>query len=78
MPKGKRAHCKKAAQYPDMEKELLDWVCSRRNNGYIVTMLQIQLQALMLLSSVPSFKASTGWTQKFMKGHDLPWAKKQK
>ena len=35
MPNGKRAHCRKAAQYPDVEKELLDWLCSRRNNGYV-------------------------------------------
>jgi len=28
MPKTKRAHRGKVTQYPDMEKELLDWVCS--------------------------------------------------
>ena len=78
MPKGKRACRKKAVQYPDMEKDLLDWVCFRRNNGNIVTTLQIQRQALTLMSSVPSFKASTGWTQKFMKRHGLALHQKTK
>ena len=41
-------------------------------------MLQVQLQALTLMSSVPSFKASTGGTQKFMKGHGLALSQKTK
>ena len=43
-----------------------------------LTMLQIELQALTLMSSVPSFKASTGWMQKFMKRHGLVLLQKTK
>ena len=44
--KTKRAQRGKASKYQEMEKKLFDWVSNRRSNGYIVTMLQIQLQAL--------------------------------
>ena len=47
----------KVAKYPEMEKKLFDWVSNKKSNGYIVTMLQIQLQALKFSNDV-SFKAS--------------------
>ena len=55
---------------PGLEKNLVEWVTEQRNSGYIVTMLHIQQKALKL-STNPSFKASIGWAQKFMKRHDL-------
>ena len=51
-------------------KKMVEWVTEQRNNRYIVNMLHIQQKALKL-SSNPSFKASIGWAQKFMKRHSL-------
>ena len=55
---------------PGLARNLVEWVTEQRNSGYIVTMLHIQQKALKL-STNPSFKASIGWAQKFMKRHGL-------
>ncbi|GAB1606411.1 uncharacterized protein LOC115217679 [Argonauta hians] len=70
MPKSKKALRGKQAHYPEMEKKLVDWIIGQRNNGYIVTVLQICLQAKKLNTDT-SFKASNGWTHRFMQRHGL-------
>ena len=60
-----------------MEKKLFDWVFDKRSNGYIVTMLQIQLQALKF-SNDALFKASNGWVQRFMRRYGLVLRQKTK
>ena len=77
LPKAKRVCCEKLAKYLDLEKKLVDWICSKRSNGHLLTMLQIQMQALKY-SDNASFKASTGWTQRFMKRHGLALCTKTK
>ena len=57
LAKTKRACHEKAAKYPDLEKTLLDWICSTQSSGYIVTMAQIRFQALKFCNNA-SFKAS--------------------
>ena len=70
MPKTKRARRGKQAHYREMERELAGWITDQRNNGYIVSLLQIRLQAKKLNSDA-SFKASNGWTHRFMQRHNL-------
>lgn len=42
--------------YPDMEKELYEWIIDQRSSGYIVTSLHIRLQAQKFCKD-PNFKA---------------------
>ena len=66
---------RKAIFEPWTGKKLVEWVTEQRNSRYIVTMLHVQQNALKL-STNPSFKASIGWVQKFMKRHCLAlWLK---
>ena len=59
-------------------KEIVRLGMLQKKQWIYLTMLQIELQALTLMSSVPSFKASTGWMQKFMKRHGLVLLQKTK
>ena len=77
MPRTKRARRGKQAHYPEMERELAGWITDQRNNGYIVSLLQIRLQAKKLNSDA-SFKASNGWTHRFMQRHNLSLRQKTK
>lgn len=70
MNKTKKAQRGRQAMYPDMEKELYEWIIDQRSSGYIVTSLHIRLQAQKFCKD-SNFKASNGWTQKFMKRHGL-------
>lgn len=64
MNKTKKAQRGRQAMYPDMEKELYEWIIDQRSSGYIVTSLHIRLQAQKFCKD-SNFKASNGWTQKF-------------
>ena len=70
MPKMKKSTMRKATSGPWIGKKLVEWVTEQRNSRYIVTMLHIQ-QTASKLSINPSFKASIGWAQKFIKRHRL-------
>jgi len=74
MPRAKRTCRHGLAKYPELEKELLEWITDQRSNGYIISLVQIQLQALKLnkkLNTDQDFKASIHWVQRFMKRHGL-------
>ena len=70
LPKTKKACRDRQACYPKMEKELSEWVIKQRQILHIVTTLHIRVQALKMRPD-PSFKASNGWTHRFMKRHGL-------
>ncbi|CAM1303093.1 Uncharacterised protein r2_g1309 [Pycnogonum litorale] len=48
MPKTKRAHRGRQAQFPEMEKDLLEGITNQRSSGYIVTLLQIRIKAAQM------------------------------
>ena len=70
MPKTKRARRGKQAAYPELEKDLLQWISTQRKNGYIVTPLVVRIHAKKLAREQglsESFKASTGWCVRFLR-----------
>lgn len=76
MPKLKHAQRGKKAFYPVLERDLVSWVESQRNDGCSVTGLQIQLQAKKMIKDAKygnskAFKVSKGWFQRFLKRHCL-------
>ena len=77
IPKTKIVQRGKKPLNPATETKLVEWIIEQRKSGYIVTMLHNQQKALKL-STIPSFKASTGWVQRFMKRHDLVLRQKTK
>ena len=77
MKKTKKARRGKQALYPDMEKELYDWITGQRSSGYIVTSLHVRLQAQKMCRD-STFKASDGWAQKFLRRHGLALRQKTK
>lgn len=77
LPQTKRACRGLPAKYPDLEKELVEWVTDQRCRGYIVTMLHIQLEALRRKRD-PGFKASLNWVHRFMKRNGLSLRQKTK
>lgn len=70
LPKKKRACRGKEAKFQELEQELVAWIVDQRSQGYTVSMMQIQLQAIRQRSD-STFKASIGWCQKFMRRHGL-------
>ena len=48
-----------------MKKDLLEWITNQRSSGYIVTLLQIRIKAAQMCPDA-TFKASNGWTHRFM------------
>ena len=73
--KGK--HLKKGAGRPisytqEVDEELLTWVLRQRDLQIPVRRQDIQLKATALIApDHPSFKASNGWVDKFMRRHSL-------
>ena len=66
MTKTKKARRGRRALYPDMEKELYEWIIDQRSSGYIVSSLHVILQAQKFCKD-SIFKASNGWAQRFMR-----------
>lgn len=57
---------------PETDKQLLDWVVERSQNGLPVSREAIQTQALALVrDECPDFKASSGWVEKFLIRHKI-------
>ncbi|XP_028402544.1 nucleolar protein 4-like isoform X2 [Dendronephthya gigantea] len=57
---------------PETDKQLLDWVVERSQNGLPVSREAIQNQALALVrDECPDFKASSGWVEKFLIRHKI-------
>lgn len=81
MPKHKKAARGLSVAFPELERQLHDWVLSQRQNGFIVTRIMIRIQALKLkkqLKIPESFVASVGWCTRFMKRADLCLRKRTK
>ena len=76
MPRTKRAKRYGVSPYIKLETALNDWVLEYRHNGYIVTRMMIQIQAIKFTPDKQyhvetGFKASTGWCSWFMNGVNL-------
>ncbi|CAM5118805.1 unnamed protein product, partial [Eretmochelys imbricata] len=78
MPRSKKKCPTRCASFPELEKDLNNWVVECRQNGYIVTRTGIRLRALQMSkddkykSVKPSmFVASAGWCTRFMNRHSL-------
>ena len=67
MPKSKKARRGKQAEHPDLEKDLTDWVHTQRQNGQIITCLQLRLQARRLAAD-QKYGIPKG---NFMHGHQI-------
>ena len=71
MPKTKRG---KQAAYPELEKDLLQWISTQRKNGYIVTPFVVRIHAKKLAREQglsESFKESAGWCVRFLRRFNL-------
>lgn len=57
--------------YPQhLDEELVEWVLYQRDLQRPVSNLMLKAKAKVIIgSSYPSFKASAGWAQKFMRRH---------
>ena len=60
-----------------MEKDLLELITNQRSSGYIVTLLQIRIKAAQMCPDA-TFKASNGWTHRFMVRNGLSRRQKTK
>lgn len=70
VPRSKRACRGRQAKYPELEEELVEWITNQRSSGYMVTRMQIQLQALKKRKDA-GFRASLHWVNRFMKRNGL-------
>ena len=78
MPKSKKANRGTDPSFPDMEKELLNFVSNLRASGVGVITSEVRLCALSLVDKyrfqypdISHFKASPGWCYRFMARHNL-------
>ena len=77
MPRLKRANRGKKAAWPELEKDLLEWIMEKRNNGLAILPQMVRLKALPMAKQdkygIPAgqFKAGNHWCQRFMKRHGL-------
>ncbi|CAJ0570805.1 unnamed protein product, partial [Mesorhabditis spiculigera] len=53
-----------------LENDLVTWICERRASGQAVSRSLLQKQAIKM-SSDPSFKASNGWLESFLKRNKM-------
>lgn len=73
--KGK--HLKKGAGRPityskEIDDSLIAWVLKQRDLHLPVGRLELKLKAKVLICpTLPNFKASSGWIEKFMRRHSL-------
>ena len=77
MPRLKRANRGKKAAWPELEKDLLDWIMEKRNNGLAIQPSLVRMQALEMAKKekcgiqAGPFKAGNHWCQRFMKRNGL-------
>ena len=64
LPKSKMAERGHVAAYPELEKQLLEWISERRQEGGGVSISEVRVKALTLVKAMPNnvvdFKASYG------------------
>lgn len=74
LPSTKKAERGSLSVYPELEMKLLDWVVGERQQGVVVSCMEIQQKAKLLAISDPSaapFKGSRGWADRFIERHGL-------
>ena len=73
MPKSKRANRGRIAFYPNLEKQIIEWITDCRSQGIALNTIQIRLKAKLYAKdmNIVDFKASTNWCYRFMARHDL-------
>ena len=78
MPRLKRANRGKKAVWPELEKDRLEWVMEKRNNGLAILPTLERIKALDLAKKYEKYKipkgeikASNHWCQRFMKRNKL-------
>ena len=60
-----------------LDEELAEWVLYQRDLQPPVSIIMLKAKAKVIIgSSYPSFKASAGWAQKFMRRHSLTFRAK--
>lgn len=80
LPKSKCAQRGKVCLWPDLERQLFEWVVEQRECGYIVTRNQIMLKAKKIskMENIQNFKGNRGWCDRFMKRKNLSIRQKTK
>ncbi|XP_043535839.1 lethal(3)malignant brain tumor-like protein 2 isoform X3 [Chiloscyllium plagiosum] len=73
MPKRKCANRGKSSKWPQLEKNVAEWVLENRRNGKHVSREAIQIHARNKSKEggISDFKASAGWCTRFMRRHDF-------
>ena len=73
MPKSKRANRGRIAFYPNLEKQIIEWITDCRSQGIALNTIQIRLKAKLYAKdmNIVDFKASSNWCYRFMARHDL-------
>ena len=73
MPKSKRANRGRIAFYPNLEKQIIEWITDCRSQGIALNTIQIRLKAKLYAKdmNIVDFKASTNWCYHFMARHAL-------
>ena len=84
----RNCHTKKCAlrgkncKWPELERDLCEWVDQKRQNGFIVTRAMIRIQALAWAAKnqekSANFKATCSWCTRFMKRSNLVLRQKTK
>ena len=69
----KRANRGRIAFYPNLEKQIIEWITDCRSQGIALNTIQICLKAKLYAKdmNIVDFKASTNWCYRFMARHDL-------
>lgn len=70
-PKDKRANRYRLPAYPELEKDLTDWLSEKRKSGVAVSINVIRLKALSIAqnTNIKDFKASVRWCNAFLERH---------
>ena len=75
-------HGKNYCKWPELERDLCEWVDQKRQNGFIVTRAMIHIQALAWATKnrekSANFEATCSWCTRFMKRSNLVLRQKTK
>ena len=62
----------KTAKCLELEESVIAWVCKKRSEGHVISMLALRLKARSITDTgIGDFKASTSWVDRFMECHEL-------
>ena len=70
-PKDQRANRYHLPAYPELEKDLTDWLSEKRKSGVAVSINVIRLKGLSIAqnTTIKDFKASVRWCNAFLERH---------